>query len=83
MEEGFQSITKAILKSIKGHGFVLLVGLVAGHAMGKANFSKFIAGPAKGLWVWIGSYFLGWLVLFGAYMINRLRQHACGKMKHE
>ena len=83
MEKNRKTVTKEVLKFIKTHGFVLFVGLIFVRILGEENFSKFLGEPAKGFWVWAGSYGLGWLVLFIAYIINGLRQQVCGKGKNE
>ena len=83
MDKNKKVIINKVLKFIKTHGFILFVGLISGHIWGEENFSKFLGESAKGFWFWAGSYFLGLLVLFSAFIINGLRQIICGKGKNE
>ena len=77
MVEQKGSIIKRVLHFIKGHGFILFIGLVAGRILGEEQLSKL--EMAEGIWFWIGSYFLGVFVLAVAFIINRSRQLVLGK----
>ncbi len=70
-----------ILNFIKGHGFILFIGLVAGKILGEEKLSKY--EMADGIWFWIGSYFLGVFVLIAAFIINGFRQRVLGKGDEE
>ena len=76
-------VTKEVLKFVKAHGFVLCVGLVTGHLIGEENLDKFLGGQPNWFWLWFGSYGLGIIVLFIAFIINRMRQQFCGKGEDE
>ena len=76
-------VIKEGLKFVKAHGFILCIGLVAGRLIGEDNFSKFLGTQANGFWFWFGSYGLGVLVIWIAFMINWFWEKIWGKGESE